>query len=72
MDQYLKELIEKATINGDLSEENKMFILQKANELWISEIEVNIYIEIITTNSLDGDYLFIWSWYINFWNFPLD
>ena len=45
MDQYLKELIEKATINGDLSEENKMFILQKANELGISEIEVNIYIE---------------------------
>ena len=45
MDSTLKELIQKATINGFLSEANKKFILEKANEQGISETEVNIYIE---------------------------
>ena len=45
MDSTLKELIQKATINGFLTEANKKFILEKANEQGISETEVNIYIE---------------------------
>lgn len=45
MDSTLKELIQKATINGFLSEANKKFILEKANEQGIPETEVNIYIE---------------------------
>ncbi len=45
MDSTLKELIQKATINGFLTEANKKFILEKANEQGVSETEVSIYIE---------------------------
>ena len=45
MNYELKELIEKSTINGSLSEKNKDYILEKAQNLGVSEIEVNIYIE---------------------------
>lgn len=57
MDQNLKELIQKATINGEISEDNRNFILKKANEIGISEIEVNIYIEAsLKENKSFGDF----------------
>jgi hypothetical protein len=57
MDQNLKELIQKATIDGNISEDNRNFILKKANEIGISDIEVNIYIEAsLKENKSFGDF----------------
>jgi hypothetical protein len=45
MDSTIKELIESATVNGTISEEERNYIIKKASEIGIDEIEVNIFIK---------------------------
>lgn len=45
MDQNLKELIQKATCNGFISDEHKIYIYEKSAEMGINKTEVDIYIQ---------------------------
>lgn len=45
MENTIKELVESATINGTISEEERNYIIKKASEIGIDEIEVNIFIK---------------------------
>ena len=44
MENSIKELIDSATINGTISDAERNYIIKKANDLGIDEIEVNIFI----------------------------
>jgi hypothetical protein len=55
MDLELKELIEKATINGSISDENKNYIIEKASKLGVSEIEAKIYIDAALKSNKKND-----------------
>lgn len=44
MENTIKELIESATINGTIADNERAFIIKKASEIGIDEIEVNIFI----------------------------
>ncbi len=45
MEKTIQELIESATVNGNISEDEKSYIMKRANEIGIDEMEVNIFIK---------------------------
>lgn len=54
MENSIRELIESATIKGNITESERTYIIKKAGEIGIDEIEVNIFINAnIQKNSFD-------------------
>ena len=45
MENSIRELIESATVNGSISDAEREYIIKKASEIGIDEIEVNIFIK---------------------------
>lgn len=45
MDSSILDLIDSATVNGDISEEERNYILNRAREVGVDEMEVNIIIK---------------------------
>lgn len=45
MENSIRELIESATVNGSISDTERDYIIKKASEIGIDEIEVNIFIK---------------------------
>ncbi len=45
MENSIRELIESATVNGTISDAERDYIIKKASEVGIDEIEVNIFIK---------------------------